>query len=146
MRLQPVMDRIQFALQKQLKGAYDLSALKLSEEVSIAMMKRSLPPGRAALQLSAPPPPRFGLQSEELSRQKHLREDVGVTLYQVQQQLAKLQMNLEKVHENHSIISQMRESAEGDLSQVWRTMRGGLARRGRVAGRKGEGGRLGAWL
>merc|ERR1719454_2804488 len=27
-------------------------------------------------------------------------------------------MNLEKVHENHSIISQMRETAEGDLQQI----------------------------
>ena len=58
------------------------------------------------------------MQGEELARQKHFREDVGVQLYQVQQQLAKLQMNLEKVHENHSIISQMRDAAEGDLSQV----------------------------
>jgi len=37
---------------------------------------------------------------------------------QVQQQLAKLQMNLEKVHENHAIIAQMREAAEADLAQV----------------------------
>ena len=82
------MERVQFALQKQLKGAYDIAVLKLSE------------------------------QSEELARQKRRREDVGVQLYQVQQQLAKLQMNLEKVHENHSIISQLREQAEGDLSSA----------------------------
>ena len=73
----PAMARIQFALQKQLKGAYDLAGLKLSE------------------------------QGEELARQKRKREDVGVQLYSVQQHLAKLQMNLEKVHENHSIISQV---------------------------------------
>ena len=82
------MERVQFALQKQLKGAFDLANLKLSE------------------------------QSEELARQKRTREDVGVQLYQVQQQLAKLQMNLEKVHENHAIIAQMREGAEDDLSKV----------------------------
>ena len=80
----PAMERVQFALQKQLKGAFDLAQLKLSE------------------------------QSEELARQKRKREDVGVQLYQVQQQLAKLQMNLEKVHENHSIISQLREQADRD--------------------------------
>ena len=84
----PAMERVQFALQKQLKGAFDLAGLKLSE------------------------------QSEELARQKRSREDVGVQLYQVQQQLAKLQMNLEKVHENHSIISQLREQAESDLSAM----------------------------
>ena len=84
----PLMDRIQFALHKQLKGAYDVAALKVSE------------------------------QTEELTREKRKREDVGVQLYAVQQQLAKLQMNLEKVHENHAIISQMRESAEDDLTKV----------------------------
>lgn len=84
----PAMERVQFALQKQLKGAFDLAQLKLSE------------------------------QSEELARQKRKREDVGVQLYQVQQQLAKLQMNLEKVHENHSIISQLREQAENDLAGI----------------------------
>ena len=47
-----------------------------------------------------------------------LRSRLTLSNSQVQQQLAKLQMNLEKVHENHSIISQMREAAEGDLAQV----------------------------
>ena len=78
------MDRIQWALHKQLKGSYDVARMTLSE------------------------------QTEELSRAKAAREDIGVQLYQMQQQLAKLQMNLEKVHENHSIIAQMREAAEDD--------------------------------
>ncbi len=82
------MERVQFALQKQLKEAYDLAALRLSE------------------------------QTEELARQKRNREDVGVQLYQVQQQLAKMQMNLEKVHENHLIIAQLREQADSDLSAI----------------------------
>ena len=84
----PIMDRIQFALKKQLKGAYDVAALKVSE------------------------------QTEELTRKKRQREDIGVSLYAVQQQLAKLQMNLEKVHDNHAIIAQMRETAEEDLAKV----------------------------
>ena len=84
----PIMARIQFALQKQLKGSYDVAALKVSE------------------------------QTEELSRNKRQREDIGVSLYAVQQQLAKLQMNLEKVHDNHAIIAQMREGAEDDLTKV----------------------------
>ena len=77
------MERIQFALEKQLKGAYDVASVKLSEE------------------------------SEELQRCKRQREDVGVQLYQMQQQLAKLQMNLEKVHENGALISQVRHHARG---------------------------------
>ena len=84
----PIMDRIQFALHKQLKGSFDVANLKVSE------------------------------QTEELTRQKRKREDIGVQLYAVQQQLAKLQMNLEKVHENHAIIAQMREGAEDDLLKV----------------------------
>jgi len=84
----PIMDRIQFALHKQLKGSYDVAMLKVSE------------------------------QTEELTREKRAREDVGVQLYAVQQQLAKLQMNLEKVHENHAIIGQMRDGAEDDLLKV----------------------------
>ena len=79
----PIMDRIQFALKKQLKGAYDVAALKVSE------------------------------QTEELTRKKRQREDIGVSLYAVQQQLAKLQMNLEKVHENGALISQVRHHARG---------------------------------
>jgi len=48
----PIMDRVQFALEKQLKGTYSISKLKLSE------------------------------QCEELTRQKHDREEIGVQLYQ----------------------------------------------------------------
>jgi len=84
----PLMDRPQAVLGKQLRGQFEVLSMKFSEE------------------------------SEELTRAKKLREDVGVQLYQVQQQLAKLQMNLEKVHENQSIIGQMRDSAETDLTRV----------------------------
>lgn len=81
----PAMVRVQAALQRQLSQAYEGKAQRFSE------------------------------QAEELAREKQRREDVGVQLYQVQQQLAKLQMNLEKVHENYSLIAQMREAAEGNL-------------------------------
>ena len=91
---QPIMDRIQWALHKQLKGSYDVARMTLSE------------------------------QTEELSRAKAAREDIGVQLYQMQQQLAKLQMNLEKVHENHSIIAQMREAAEDDQRKVREAYKG----------------------
>ena len=42
----------------------------------------------------------------------------------MQQQLAKLQMNLEKVHENHSIIAQMREAAEDAQRKVREAYKG----------------------
>jgi len=84
----PMLARVQEALTRQMSKAYEVQKQKLSE------------------------------QTEELIRQKRKREDVGVQLYQVQQQLAKLQMNLEKVHENESLLGQMREQAEKDLVEV----------------------------
>ena len=124
------MERVQFALSKQLQGAYDLSQLKLSEQVRAR--GRPVPHASAPARRAPPLPdarPRLTAvfcaprcvcvpQGEELARQKRRREDVGVQLYQVQQQLAKLQMNLEKVHENHSIIGQLREQAEDDLQAI----------------------------
>ena len=62
-------------------------------------------------------------QTEEPAREGGA-EDIGVQLYQMQQQLAKLQMNLEKVHENHSIIAQMREAAEDDQRKVREAYKG----------------------
>eukprot|EP00967_Tisochrysis_lutea_P140235 scaffold256018_cov31-Tisochrysis_lutea.AAC.1 len=84
----PMLARVQEALTRQMSNAYEVQKQKVSE------------------------------QTEELSRQKRKREDVGVQLYQVQQQLAKLQMNLEKVHENEALIGQMREQAEKDLVEI----------------------------
>jgi chromosome segregation ATPase len=84
----PMLARVQEALTRQMSKAYEVQKQKVSEQV------------------------------EELARQKRKREDVGVQLYQVQQQLAKLQMNLEKVHENESLLGQMREQAEKDLIEV----------------------------
>jgi len=84
----PMLARVQEALTRQMSNAYDKQKQKVSE------------------------------QTEELARQKRRREDVGVQLYQVQQQLAKLQMNLEKVHENEALIGQIREGAEADLGEI----------------------------
>lgn len=57
-------------------------------------------------------------QAEELKLARKEREDLGVELYTVQQGLAKLQMQLEKTHENHNLISQMRERAELELANA----------------------------
>ena len=40
---------------------------------------------------------------------KKRREDIGVELYGVQQQLARLQMTLEKTHDNYNVIRRIRE-------------------------------------
>merc|ERR1711865_1205785 len=57
-------------------------------------------------------------QVEELKRVKVQREEGGVELYQVQQQLAKLQMSLERSHEQYNIMSQMRTGSEEDNQQI----------------------------
>ena len=84
----PVLARLQEALSKQLLAEDE----RITEELRV--------------------------KEEDLRRSKKKREDIGAELYTVQQQLAKLQMNLEKVHDNHAIIAQMRESAEDDLTKV----------------------------
>merc|ERR1711998_529364 len=61
---------------------------------------------------------------EELKRAKSNREETGVDLYTVQQQLAKLQMQLERSHEQYNIMSQMRERSEednGKMSDVYQS-------------------------
>ena len=42
---------------------------------------------------------------------KKRREDIGVELYALQQQLAKLQLQLERTHENYNAIAALREQA-----------------------------------
>lgn len=51
-------------------------------------------------------------------KEKKKREQIGVELYTVQQQLAKLQMSLEKTHDNYNVVTKVREQAESDLQQL----------------------------
>lgn len=53
---------------------------------------------------------------EALSRVRKRREDVGVELYGVQQQLAKLQMQLETTHNNCNLIAGIRKKFEEDVA------------------------------
>eukprot|EP00899_Mesostigma_viride_P013156 jgi/Mesvir1/21841/Mv04224-RA.1 len=69
-------------------------------------------------------------QTEFLRMAKKRREDIGVELYGVQQQLARLQMQLEKTHENYTAISGLRQKAESELQQ----MRAVLAEKAAAAG------------
>ena len=44
---------------------------------------------------------------------KKKREDIGVELYGVQQQLAKIQLTLERTHDNYNLIRTIREQVGG---------------------------------
>lgn len=55
-------------------------------------------------------------KEEELTRVMKRREDTGVELYGVQQQLAKLQMQLETTHNNCNLIAGIRQKFEEDVA------------------------------
>jgi hypothetical protein len=46
------------------------------------------------------------------------RQELGVTLYGAQQRLARLQMQLEKSHDRHSIVANQRRRKEEELQKV----------------------------
>jgi chromosome segregation ATPase len=52
------------------------------------------------------------VKEEALKKLRRGREDVGVQLYGVQQQLAKMQMSFERAHDNFNIIERYRKEAE----------------------------------
>lgn len=113
--VQPLLRPVQDAIYKVLEGNNQKISLELRGKV----------PRAAALPLLAPRltvprhySPGALLQSEELKRAKSAREETGVDLYTVQQQLAKLQMALERSHEQFNIMSQMRERSEEDNGKM----------------------------
>lgn len=57
-------------------------------------------------------------KEEHLKKLRRNREDVGVQLYGVQQQLAKMQMNYEKTRDNFNIVKKYREEAEEQLKAL----------------------------
>jgi hypothetical protein len=83
----PLMERVQRALQKQLKEKYDRVAAELRE------------------------------RREDAARAAKEREELGVDLYGVQQQLAKLQISLETAQTNAKLIAEVRAKAESDLTK-----------------------------
>ena len=83
----PLMERVQVALQKQLQQRYD----RVEEELRD--------------------------KREEASRTAAQREELGVELYSVQQQLAKLQMQLETTQQNATTVAEARRAAETDLEK-----------------------------
>ena len=58
------------------------------------------------------------VKEEELRRAQKKREDIGAELYSVQQQLAKLQMQLEGTHDSYKTVSKSREQDEIDTQQA----------------------------
>ena len=67
--------------------------------------------------------------AEDADRARKQREDLGVELYGMQQQLARLQTQLESTHNNSHLISDIRKKAETDLERM-REVRGPWARDG----------------
>lgn len=53
-----------------------------------------------------------------MKNKKKEREELGVILYGVQQQLAQLQMDLEKNHDCHSQVSMVRRQLEEELQDL----------------------------
>ena len=84
----PLMERVQAALNKQLTLHYERVDLELRD------------------------------LEEETRMAKEARKDVGVTLYGVQQQLAKMQMDLEVTHSNFNSIADRRSTAEEDSRKL----------------------------
>ena len=58
------------------------------------------------------------MQLEELTRRKKDREELGVNLYSSQQELARLQMLLEKEHDKYNENHNSRTKAEGKMSSM----------------------------
>ena len=57
-------------------------------------------------------------QDETLRTRKKEREDLGVDLYGIQQELARFQMMLEKRHDEFSEVQQVRQQEEQQLNDV----------------------------
>jgi len=58
-------------------------------------------------------------KDEDQRRLKKKKEDVGVELYGVQQQLARMQLILEKTHDNFNMVRKLREQAEEETRSVF---------------------------
>ena len=57
-------------------------------------------------------------QMDDLKRKKTSREDLGVRLYGMQQELAKQQANLEQLRDKHTVSAEKRRNQEDALSKL----------------------------
>jgi uncharacterized protein (DUF3084 family) len=83
----PLLERVQQALYTQLSSKYDAVSAELRD------------------------------RTEEVARAATEREDIGVELYGVQQQLAKLQMQLETASGNMGVVAEVRQKVDADAAQ-----------------------------
>jgi hypothetical protein len=83
----PLLSRVQKALSSQLAGHNERVSLQLSEK------------------------------QEELRKLIKHREEIGVTLYGAQQQLAKLQLQLEQLHDKYAMVQSKRLEDDEKLRQ-----------------------------
>merc|ERR1712187_889746 len=60
-------------------------------------------------------------KNEELNKLVKHREEIGVTLYGAQQQLAKLQLQLEQLHDKFAMIHTKRLEDDESLKQITAT-------------------------
>mgnify|MGYP002803838012 FL=1 len=84
----PAYKRLQEAWRKQLTGHHDRVTLQLREK------------------------------QEELKKLVKHREDIGVTLYGAQQQLAKLQLQLEQLHDKYAMVQGQRMEDDDALKKI----------------------------
>merc|ERR1719199_2022904 len=84
----PLLARLQKVLFEQISGQHERAQLQLRE-----------------------------CEEEARKLVKH-REDVGVTLYGAQQQLAKLQLQLEQLHDSVAVVTRSREEADQGLIDI----------------------------
>lgn len=84
----PAYKRLQDAWRKQLTGHHDRVTLQLREK------------------------------QEELKKLVKHREDIGVTLYGAQQQLAKLQLQLEQLHDKYAMVQGQRLEEDEALKKI----------------------------
>ena len=62
--------------------------------------------------------------AEDADRSRKSREDLGVELYGLQQQLARLQLQLEAAHNNSNLLADIRKKSESDLKRFREVGRG----------------------
>lgn len=60
----------------------------------------------------------LSIQTEDLKTKKREREELGVQLYGVQQELARQQMLLEKEHDNYNSENELRQQCEKLLEET----------------------------
>lgn len=116
--LQPLMKRFQIALKTYLTKQIGKLTDELRELVQYLCLVLSRHFRLFPLRVSRLFSSLSWLQIVGVKNGKKEREELGVILYGVQQQLARLQMELEKNHNQHSQIAMTRRQLEEELHDL----------------------------